>query len=183
MYNFPLLLDAEEALEHYHKPGTRSDAERAYIIAIMSNNGYTNTQISDSLNIQKGYTVTHLKRVGLALSEIELSLWHTNPNKITLGHVRAIANLPKTKREKLLRDGLYKRKSVRQFEALAKGENVEKDPDVKRYAEIMTEVLGRGVKVKYNSTNKTGSITLDFYKLEDLLDIASSLGFALPENY
>ena len=183
MSNFPLLLDTEEALEHYLLPGERSDAEKAYIVSIFSKDGHSNSKIRELLSIEKVYTITHLKRVGLSLTDTELALWHNNPHKITFGHVRAVAKLPETKRMKLLRELLSKKMSVRLFEQLAKEKPDERDFNTQRYEETVTKVLGRGVKIKYNPVKKTGSILLDFYRLEDLTDILAALGYAPKEDY
>jgi len=51
------------------------------------------------------------------------------------------------------------------------------------FEETVTKVLGRGVKIKYNPVKKTGSILLDFYRLEDLTDILAALGYAPKEDY
>ncbi len=73
--------------------------KKAYVVAFLSGEGRSNSQIREDLGIEKVYTVTHLKRAG-TLSEEELTLWLRNPRKITLGHVRAVAKLPFSKREK-----------------------------------------------------------------------------------
>ena len=114
----PLLLDADEAIQYFRNSDSLSDAVKATVVAAMHNDGYSNKQIRDSLNIKEVYTITHLKRVGTSLSQNELSLWHRNPTKITLGHVKAITKLAGPLREALLRKLLSTKMSVRQFEKI-----------------------------------------------------------------
>ena len=176
-------MDADEAVQFYRENSELTDAAKAYIVAVISNDGYSNKKIRDTLCIAKTYTVTHLKRAGSSLSDAELSLWHNNPKRITLGHVRAIAKLSIPQREPLLRQLLTTKMSVRKFELLGKGKEVEPDTDTKRYADEMGKVLGRTIKIKYDPSKKTGSITLDFYRLTDLQDMAFDLGFKPDELF
>lgn len=175
--NLPLLIDALEAIDYYTNKDNLTDAEKAYVIAILNREGYSNKAIRQALNINKVYVVTHLKRVGTSLSESELNLWHRNPDRITLGHVRAIAKLPQSKREEMLRGLLTKRTPVHEFESIAQGKSDNQDTDIKRYEQIMGEVLGRQIKIRFNAAKRSGSISLDFYSLDDLDHISQSLGF------
>lgn len=183
MNHLPLLLDATEAIEFYKANLTCTDAAKAYVVAVLTNSGLSNREIRSALNIDKVYTVTHLKRVGLALSEGELALWHKNPMRITLGHVRAIAKLPQPEREKMLRRLLARKTPVHKFEAIAQGKSEQRDADIKNYEERMSEVLGRPVKIRYNSAKQSGSLCLDFFTLEDLDGLSSALGFRLQEYF
>jgi ParB family chromosome partitioning protein len=99
----------------------------AWIIATLSRGGYLNSDIREALVIGPVYRVTHLKRAGLALSEDEMELWHQNPTRITLGHVRAIWKLPRTERENMLRNLLLVKTPVSEFERIARGEGDKRD--------------------------------------------------------
>lgn len=183
MNALPLLIDAEEATEYFREHPDCTDAEKAYIVGVLSNEGLTNKQIREALKISKVYTVTHLKRAGTSLSEEELTLWLNNPLRITLGHVRAIAKLPRTKREELLRGLLRTKSSVQKFESIAQGKSDDRDADIKRYEVLMGERLGREIKIRYNQGKRTGCISLDFYTLEDLDHISKQLGFNAEEHF
>lgn len=183
MEHLPLLLDTREAIAFYHANPACTDAAKAYIVAFLSESGFSNRAIREALNIDKVYTVTHLKRAGLALSEAELALWHANPKHITLGHVRAIAKLPQQAREKMLRKLLVRKSPVHEFEAIAQGKIEQRDADIKRYQERMAEVLGRPVKISYNTGKRSGSLCLDFFTLEDLDQLASALGFQAQDFF
>lgn len=174
----PLLIDAKEAIDHYLKAQSLTDAERAYVISILSKEGFSNQRIRAALGISKVYTVTHLLRVGKSLSIEELTLWHSNASRITLGHLRAIAKMPQNKRESLMRELLTKKIPVFKYEALAKGDAERKDVDIQRYEQIMGEVIGRNVKISFNQAKKSGTISLDFYGLDDLDNISERLGFS-----
>lgn len=145
MNNLPLLLDAREAIDYYHQHPGMTDAEKAYVVAFLSGEGRSNSQIREDLGIEKVYTVTHLKRAG-TLSEEELTLWLRNPRKITLGHVRAVAKLPFSKREKLLRDLLHTRTPVHKFEALDEFAETfeEPSPSASALASTSSGFIGRG---------------------------------------
>ncbi len=177
MEHLPLLIDAEEAIAHYHGNPSISTAVKAYIVGLLSKEGYSNPAIRDVLAIDKAYTVTHLIRVGTALTEGEFALWLNNPQKIEFGHVRAIAKLPYATRDKLLRDQLSHKRTVRQFEQLAKGNEADQDIDIKRYTRLMEDAIGREVKIKFSPLKGSGSITLSFFSLDDMDELAKGLGF------
>jgi len=187
MENLPFFLDTEEAIDHYKNHHDCTDAVKSYIVGLLHTDGFKNSDIRAALEINKVYLVTHLKRAGTSLSETELTLWHNNPRAITLGHVRAIAKLPRSEREELLRSLLTGRqkgdnnKSVSKYESLAnslaKGESVEKDANIKKYEELMQATIGKVVRIKYNQAKQSGSITVDFFSLDSLDDISKSLGF------
>lgn len=183
MNDFPLLFDADDAINHYISNQNRTDAELAYIVATLSKDGYKNKAIREALGIKNVYTVTHLKRAGTNLTEKELILWHKNPYRITLGHVRAIALLPQQKREELLRRLLSKKIPVHRFESIAQGKaEPNENPDIKRYEQLMSEVLGRNIAISYNPAKRSGTLTLNFYSLDDLDDVSGKLGFKSEEN-
>lgn len=185
MEGLPILLDSKEAIDYYQMHPGCTDAVKAYIVAFLHNEDFTNPDIRFALGL-KVYQVTHLKRVGTSLTETELELWNTYPKRITLGHVKAITKLPYSRRIELLeslKDGKPNKKkgeigsmSVTAFEALARGEAGSK-ADIKKYEETMQEVTGRVTKIKYNATKQSGSITLDFFSLDSLDDISKALGF------
>lgn len=183
MRPLPYLINTQEAVTFYQANPSCTDAAKAYVVAILCKEGLSNRAIRAALNIDKVYTVTHLKRVGLALTEAELALWHNNPTRITLGHVRAIAKLPQQEREKMLRKLLTQKTPVHQFEAIAQGNNEQRDVDIKRYQDRMAEVLGRPIKIRYNSATKSGSLNLDFFTLDDLDGIATALGFQARDYF
>lgn len=176
----PLFTDPQEALDFVRNTPAITDPQRAYVVAFLSREGWTNRQIRQQLGIEKVYTLTHYKRVGLALSEIEFSLWEKNPERITLGHLRALCHLTSSVREPLLRTLLAQRLSVTKLQARLKTHAQHADVDIKRYENRMEERLGRGVKIQFDATRQSGKLTLDFFGLDDLDSLAASLGFT-PE--
>lgn len=182
MESLPLILDTDEAIDYFHQHPDCTDAIKSYIVAFLYGEGFQNAGIRTALNIDKVYLVTHLKRAGTLLSETELELWHNNSKAITLGHVRAIARLPRTERETLLRGLLTSRTPVSKFESLGKGEDSKKDVNIKRYEELMQNVTGRITKIRFNNAKQSGSITLDFFSLDALDDISKALGFNAEDH-
>lgn len=185
MDDLPLLIDADEAAE-YMKNHRCDDATKAYAIGVMSKDGYSNKKIREATGIDTVYTVTHYKRAGTKLSEDEIRLWHKNPKRITLGHVRVVARLPRFEREKLLRDLISKEIdgkpiSVSTLKEIAKGKVPTKDSDIKSLENAMEEVLGRQLNIQFNKEKKTGSIKLSFFTLDDLERICNSLGYRSNE--
>jgi ParB family chromosome partitioning protein len=178
----PFLLDELDAIDIYKNGGATTDAIKAYVVGYLSKKKYTNGMIREALGIDKVYTATHLIRAGTKLSDEELTLWHNNPTRITLGHIRAIASMDRPRREKILRDHLVVRKSVRDFTALANGKTPgDLDPDIKRYQEGMTVALGAEVTIEYNPNKHSGSVTIDFHSLEAFDGLAKTLGYAPDE--
>jgi ParB family chromosome partitioning protein len=182
MERLPLILDTNEAIDYFRQHPDCTDAVKSYVVAFLYGEGFKNASIRAALNIDKVYLVTHLKRAGTLLSETELELWHNNSKTITLGHVRAIARLPRAKREPLLRGLLTRRTPVSRFELLGKGEECEKDVDIKRYEEVMQNVTGRVTKIRYNNAKRSGTISLDFFSLDALDDISKALGFNAEDH-
>jgi len=179
MRSLPILLDADEAIEYYkeNRVDPLTDAERALVVSTLHKDGYKNSDIRKVLGIPQVYTVTHLKRVGVSLTDMELSLWHKNPKRITFGHVRAVAKLPHLKREPLLRSLLSKRISVSEFERIAKGEPARQDIDIARFETEVSETIGRPLALRYNKVKRAGRLTVSFYGLDDLDDLLAGLGY------
>lgn len=180
MNQFPLLLDSTEAVSWYLANPSANDALKAYAIGVMSRDGMTNRSIRKALSIDKVYTVTHYKRAGVLLTQEELMLWNKNPVRVTLGHVRAVAKIPRSLREPLLRDLVSGTKlSVADFTDRISGKEPAKDIDIKRLETSMSEALGRTVQIRYNKNNQTGSLKVSFYQLDDLEDLMVKVGFKL----
>jgi ParB family chromosome partitioning protein len=173
----PDFFDEFDAIEYYSDD--LSDAHKAFTVAFLSNN-YSNKQIRYSLNIKNNYTVSHLKSVGLKLTENELELWHQNSDKISLGHVRALVKYDAARRDSILRNILVKGHSVRYVESLEK-QTQKKDPNVEKYERDMGDQLGCKIDIKYDPNKKIGSLTLPFYSYEDLENIAIKLGYKTDE--
>lgn len=173
----PFLTDSQDALDFLRDTPDITDPQRAYVIAFLSRKGWTNRQIRSHLGIDKVYTLTHFKRVGLALSDIEFNLWEKNPERITLGHLRVVCHLKPIVREPLLRKLLAQRQSVSKLHGLVRGQVQHSSADIKRYENQMEDVLGRAVRIQFDAARQCGKLTLDFYGLDDLDVVATALGF------
>lgn len=182
MNALPLLVDDQEALAYLAKVQEPNDALLAYIVRILVDEGYSNRRIGEVLGFDKAYTVTHYKRCGMRFSEEELRLWFNNPQRITLGHARMLASLSERDRDHWIRTVIQLKLSIASLKAKIGGEKDPGDIDVAGYAERMSEHIHRGVAIKFDKKNYCGKITLDYYGLDDLDDIAAKLGFQTSEN-
>ncbi len=176
----PILLCPEEAIDDYLS-NNLSDTEKAYIVAYLSKEGFSNRQIREALKIDRVYTVTHLKRAG-SISEQALLLWLNHSHKIKLGHIRVITRLKPEQHLTILEKVIRQRLSVHQLTLIAEGKDQD-DANIKRYVSQMAETIGRSVTLNYNSSQKKGSITLDFWSLDDLDEIAKRLGYVPVEEF
>ena len=177
----PFLTDSQDALDFLRDTPDITDPQRAYVIAFLSREGWTNRQIRSHLGIDKVYTLTHFKRVGLALTDIEFNLCVKNPERITLGHLRVVCHLKPAIREPLLRKLLAQRQSVSKLHGLVRGQVQHSNADIKRYENQMEDVLGRAVKIQFDPARQCGKLTLDFYGLDDLDLLSATLGFKSEE--
>ncbi len=169
---------ADDAIDFWKTSDHLSGAEKAIVIAVLSNAGLKNRQIRDELTIEEAYEISQLKRIGTTLTREQLELWHENEHRISLGHVRALAMIDDPRREYLMRNILIKKVSVSELFRLAKGEEGEElDADVERFRRLMSEVIGRDVRLSYNSGKQSGKITLPYYGVDDLGRICKQLGF------
>lgn len=188
MEKLPFLLSSRHALEVYNETSEKTDAFCALVVGILTEDGKTNPQIRELLDIKHAYTVSYYRKAAKALTEEQLNLWHKNPLQITLGHVRAICRMKKSQREGILRKLLATKLSVATLEKMAATGTTEDNSDdlqahFKRYAEHMSQQIGRIVDISYNAKNgKMGRISVSWNGYEDLDNIAKALGFN-PEDH
>lgn len=171
--------DVEDALQQYEERANKTDADRAIVIKYMVSLGLKNKDIRMHFGIKPNYIASRLMQAA-TLDDDELEIWRENQQNINLGHIRVLLGLKKTERLKKLKEMTNKKISVRQLlrwrEGLQEG-NVSKDQDTARYELLMSEHIHRQVKIKYNNIANKGSITLQFFGLNDLDDISKALGF------
>lgn len=186
----PLLYSVKDAITAFHK--TQSDAVKCWIIHFLSTEmEMSNKDIRIKLGIEKTYEVTHYRRCG-KITEEELELWDNNTDRISLSHVRAIANLKKETRQDILRSLLVKNISSRKLESIAKEINNNQSAshdlidnqsfDIKKYAEDVGDKLGRIVSIKHNQNKNFGTLSLEYYGIDDLSDLVKNLGFEYDED-
>jgi ParB family chromosome partitioning protein len=183
MSGLPILLDAEDALAFYRGNANPDNPTKAFVVGVLAQEGYRNRSIRDALGINQVYAVTHLLRVSKALTREEMDLWYRNPQRITLGHLRAIAKLPQVKREPLMRTLLTSKIPVHQFEALARGEDEIQDINIKKFVERMSESIGRPITVTFDKKKKAGTLSLAFYDLNDFDALCTTLGYRAEEEF
>lgn len=182
----PVLTDIEEAVDYWHSQDAMTDACKAYVVNFLKQEGLKNREIREALHIKKVYEITHLIRAG-SISLSELNLWDKNPNRITLGHIRAIRKLPEIKRDRLLRDLLTKKKTVASYEKIAKGYSEEAldnaSFDWLMYANDMSEHIGRPVRITFNKTKGSGEMILKYFNTKEVDDLAAQLGYVKKGDF
>lgn len=176
MNEFPFLIDDFDAIEFYRSKPNSSNAIKAFVVGILTKSGYRNRKIRDVLGIEKVYTVTHLKRAGSALSEAQLLLWHNNPEKVTLGHVRVIASQSHDRIEYFLRELLARGISVSELASIVENKEEKSDDNIDKYAALIQETLGRDVEICHRKKKGSGNITLSYFSIDDLEYLVESLG-------
>ena len=177
----PSLFDPDDAVRLWAED--ISDAIRAYIVNFLTvEERLSNKQIRELLNIRHVYVVTHLRLAG-SISEDEILLWDRNCTRVTLSHMRAIACLAHAQRKNLLEKMLVKRIPSKKIELLVKDikrgidPDLAQDFDIKKYAEDVSETIGRPVSINFDTRKKSGEITLKFFSVDDLSNISSLLGY------
>lgn len=186
MARLPLFIDADEAIEFYQRENLGqlpNSVLTAWVIKALAEEGYDNPGIRAALGIHKNYVITHFLRVAKALSDEEFDLWNNNQGRITFGHLRAIAKLPKSRREPLIRQLLIQRIPVHEFELIARGKEQGVDVDTNRLATEISEQTGRPTTIRFNRRKQKGSITVEFFGLDDFDDLCMKLGYHQADDY
>ncbi len=132
------------------------------------------------MGIKHDYTVSHLKRVGKTLTHEQLELWHNNPRRITLTHVRALCRMRSQQRDELFRKLLATKMTSAQLEAIAakrQATDFSNESGLDRYARKMSEVTGRVISFSYRPALQPGKITLSWQGYDDLDELSKNLGF------
>ena len=174
----PILFDEFDAIKKYKDATT--DAERAHIVGFLSES-WRSQKISMSLGIENKYLLSYLKRAGNVLSEEELELWQRNAHVVTLGHIRALLGYDSNTRDKILRDIISKRMSVREVESLKHPSKKAKSSDLLDFENKLSQAAGAPVEIQYDPLTHSGKLIIDFYSLEELEDKAEKLGYRSSE--
>lgn len=170
----PIIIDDDEAIDIFNDPET-NDAIKVFAIKHLHASGLKSRDLSKHFSISK-YQLSHYARSARKLTDEEIELWSNHPKRITFGHIRSLIRLPSQQRLGLIKDLATKRRlSVRNCEQISRGEIPTEDTDIKAYEIELSEKLGRGIRIKYNQSNKTGQLTIDFFTLNDLEDILAVL--------
>ncbi len=185
MKRLPLLTDTGEAVTFYESTPTAwsSNLMKAWVVRHLVADGYSNADIRHAMRIKKKYVVTHLIRVGKSLSLDEFDLWSDNPSRITFGHMRAIASLPYSTRIDLIKLLLKSKTTVAQFEKIARGKKSESDVEIRWLEKDISEHIGQPTRIRFNHKKKTGSVTVDFFSLDEFDDLCRKLGYKPNEDF
>jgi ParB family chromosome partitioning protein len=174
----PELTSVEDALLYWRDEQPAQVAIAAYVAGYLKSQGISNEDSRELMGVKQTYTMTHYRRVGTKLSRTCIELWLNNPQRIGLGHVRAISAMPEDKREDVIRSLLANSKiAVRDLERIAKGKEPAKDVDIARLEQAMGESIGYPIRVKWSRGERKGLLSVEFYSLDDLDALGRKLGY------
>lgn len=152
--------------------------------ALMKNHSFTQEEVAEAVGKSRSAVANALRLLSLPEAVIEL----IKDGKLSAGHARALVGIENEEDSiKLANEIVDNGLSVRAVESLAK--NVSKKKTVKEtdgrkakkptfFAEVemaLAENLGRRVAVTAAKNGAGGTISIDFYSLEELKDIANKL--------
>ena len=152
--------------------------------ALMKNHSFTQEEVAEAVGKSRSAVANALRLLSLPEAVIEL----IKDGKLSAGHARALVGRENEEDSiKLANEIVDNGLSVRAVESLAK--NVSKKKTVKEtdgrkakkptfFAEVemaLAENLGRRVAVTAAKNGAGGTISIDFYSLEELKDIANKL--------
>ncbi|AHI32721.1 MULTISPECIES: hypothetical protein [Marinobacter] len=185
MERLPIFTDAAEAIEFYEATPSSwsSNLMKAWVVRHLVEDGYANADIRDALKIRKKYVVTHLIRVGKSLSLEEFQLWAQYPVSITFGHMRAIASLPYPTRRDLLKLLLKTKTTVSQLEQIARGKKLDNETDIRKLERDISDHTGQPTRIRFNHKKKSGSITVDFFSLDEFDFLCEKLGYKPSDDF
>ena len=146
---------------------------------------------SDSIKQGLGlsrYELSHLRRLDRKLSGPTKQL--ISRHGLSEGHARALARLCDTDQDRLARDSIQKRWSVRDLEhavqALIEGEVFkDKAADAYYYEQLGTHVaeqIGHPVKIQPSQTPGNGQIIITYFGLDSFDGILKRLRITLPDD-
>lgn len=152
--------------------------------ALMKNHSFTQEEVAEAVGKSRSAVANALRLLFLPEAVVEL----IKDGKLSAGHARALVGIEDEEASiKLANEIVDNGLSVRAVESLAK--NVSKKKKVKEtdgrkakkptfFAEVemaLSENLGRRVTVTAAKNGSGGTISIDFYSLEELKDMANKL--------
>ena len=153
----------------------------------------TQTEVAQRFGENRSVVANHIRLLELP-SEVKDMLIN---NALSMGHARALLSLPDNNlRKKLAYRAMTGRLTVREVEKLVKKQiellNAPEGTDEKKQAEKsahlmdlegrMRDTLGTKVLIKTNKTGQKGSITIDFYSLEEFDRLSNILGVKMTDE-
>ena len=177
-----LFTDSEEAIEAL-EAGALDVIERSEAIAFVMDEGVSSSKLSKLLGM-KDYKLRHEARVGKKL--IPEVKEFVRKRRLSFAHARVIASFNDDEQEKVARDAIMRRSSVRSLEALRKGYDDRLDRETEKYFERLATFLsdhtGQVISIKPNKKNKNaGEITIKYFDLTGFDSACDRLGVDLSE--
>lgn len=145
---------------------------------LMDTYGFTQEEVALSVNKSRPAVANALRLLNLTDKEIKL----LEEGLITSGHARALLSITDEEQRKIATDLAKNGCSVRELEKMA--QKLKGKPTVRReksryklYEEVeiaLTKEVGRRIKV--NGNGESGTITIEFFSDEDLMEMAERIG-------
>lgn len=137
-------------------------------------------EIKSTLGISRS-ELSHLLRTDAKLDEHVKDL--IRRNKLSLGHAKAIARLSGAQQDRLTRDVISKRWSVRRAEAEVRaalsGKTLSDNAYYEQLSETISDQVGQPVKIIPDGSK--GCIQIEYFSFEDFDNIMARMKIQLPE--
>jgi ParB family chromosome partitioning protein len=97
--------------------------------------------------------------------------------------MRAIASLPYPTRRDLLRLLLKTKTTVSQLETIARGKKLDNETDIRKLERDISDHTGQPTRIRFNHRKKSGSITVDFFSLDEFDFLCEKLGYKPADDF
>lgn len=142
----------------------------------------THEQISERIGKSRVYVTNYLRLLHLAPFVQTL----LDDEKLSLGHGKVLAGLPKSRQEAVAREVIRRGLSVRGLERLlvqteerAWKRDARRKPDLTRLENQISDTLGNRVRIRYDPNSGRGSLVVSFHNMEEFEGILDRLDVSL----
>lgn len=161
--------------------------KRVNVVSKRLASGDSRDLIKKELGINR-YELSHLRRLDKHLAHSSRSL--IDKNGLSEGHARALARVRGVDQDRLLRDTIQKRWSVRVLEQAVKAhldgvEFADRSSDAEYYAqlaEFIADQIGHPVRILPAKEPGTGQITITYFDLDAFDGILKRMRVKLPDD-
>lgn len=164
-----------EALAIFKQP-LSSHAQKATAVGVLTGLGWTSKRIRNASNFSI-FQVSYYRSIYKRLNPCLFDLWHKNDCFLSLSHVRAIIRVSRSLQEDLMRTVLQHGYGSRRVDSLAASSDqvTAQDTDYRILSEHVTQVIGFPVTI--NRDDKSGTINITWYSIDDCEMLLTRLGF------
>jgi hypothetical protein len=163
----------QEAIKSLSSP-TSSHAVVTLSIGFLTGHRYTNKKLRELTGFST-CLISYYRGIYKRLAPSLYELWHKNNNVLSVSHVRALTRFAVTDQENMLRNTLRYGHGSRKLDSLVNNAALSASTDYRQLAEIASQAIGFPVEITKNE--KSGTIQLTWYSLDDCELLLSKLGF------